>query len=154
MLKKIFNKQSFTLVEILVFLTILSLLFITAAAITTYSLKSLKMQENKIIAANYANQLLEWLRGQKENDWNQFTSKSSTIGTIYCFNDNLSLNSNFLTSGPCANYTLDQRYKREVTLTNLTNNPTTQIKVSIAVKWEEGGNIFKVPIDTIFSIWE
>ncbi len=148
------HKESFTLVEVLVFLTILSLLYITAVSITTYSLRNLKTQENKLVAVNYGQQLLEWLRGQKEKDWNQFVSKSSNTGITYCFNSSLSLNSSFPTSGNCADYNLDWRFKREVTLTNLTNNPVTKIKVAVTVRWQEGINIFSVPIDTIFSIWE
>ncbi len=154
MTKKLKNEQSFTLVEVLVFLTILSLFFITVSAITTYSLRNLKTQENKMIATNYAQQLLEWLRGQKEKDWNEFAKKSSTTGITYCFNNNLSLDSNFPTSGRCNNYNLDLRFKREATLTNLTNNPVAKIKLGITVKWQEGNNIFSVPLDTIFSIWE
>lgn len=155
MTKKLKNKQSFTLIEVLVFLTILSLLFTAASTITTYSLRNINAQENKIMATNYAQQLLEWLRGRKEIDWNAFVLKSSASGTTYCFNDNLLLDSDFPSrSGNCNDYNLDSRYKREVTLTNLTNNPVNQIKVQIKVEWREGNNTFFVPLDTIFTIWE
>lgn len=145
--KKNFNTFSFTLIEVLVFVTILTLFFVAAASITTANLRNLKTQEHKILATHYAEELLEWLRGEKEADWNNFINKSSTDGTTYCFN-NLDFNS----YGYCSSYGLNNFYQREGTLIKLSDE---RISIRITVSWiESGGTEYSVPINTIFSVWE
>ena len=141
------RKKSFTLIEVLIFVTILSLFFVTAAAVTITSLRNLKIQENKILATRYAQELLEWLRGEKEADWNNFTTKNNT----YCFNS--SPIPSWGSAGNCSNYGLNNLYKREVNL-NPQGNPPYQVNVSITVSWQELGQIYQVPLNTVFTVWE
>ena len=151
LLIKRYKKKSFTLIEVLIFVSILILFFISSITITTYILRNLKVQEHKILATRYAQELLEWLRGKKEEDWDTFISHDGT----YCFNESLSRS--FPTRGECSNsYSLANYFKREATLTLLnTNPPNTQMKINITVKWiESGGQEHQVPVNTIFSVWE
>jgi type II secretory pathway pseudopilin PulG len=141
------NKKSFTLIEVLIFVTILSLFFVTAITITVVSLRNLKIQEHKILATRYAEELLEWLRGEKEVDWNLFTTKSDT----YCFNS--SPISSWGNLGNCSSYSLNNLYKREVVLTSY-GIPPYQVNVSITVSWQELGQTYQVPINTVFTVWE
>jgi len=144
------SKKSFTLIEVLIFVTILSLFFVAAAAITIASLRNLKVQEHKILATRYAEELLEWLRGEKEADWNQFTTHSGP----YCFNSSPIQMSNWPTSGNCPTGSfLNNLYKREVTL-NPQGSPPYQVNVSITVLWQELGQTYQVPINTVFTVWE
>ena len=144
------SKKSFTLIEVLIFVTILSLFFVTAITITVVSLRNLKIQEHKILATRYAEELLEWLRGEKEADWNQFTTHSGP----YCFNSSPIPMSNWPTSGNCppASF-LNNLYKREVILTPQ-GSPPYQVNVSITVLWQELGQTYQVPINTVFTVWE
>ena len=134
------------MMEVLIFVSILSLFFVTAAAITTASLRNLKVQEHKILATRYAEELLEWLRGEKEANWNTFTNHTDT----YCFNS--SPITSWESPGNCLGYSLNNLYKREVTLT--VQGTPSQVNVSITVEWQETGNTYKVPLNTIFTIWE
>ena len=144
------KNKGFTLMEVLIFVSVISLFFVTAAAITVASLRSLKTQERKILATRYAQELLEWLKGEKEADWNQFTNKASSSGTKYCFNT--SPINTWPNSGVCSTYSLDNLFKREANLTS--GGATQQVNVSITVEWQETGNTFKVPINAVFAIWE
>jgi len=141
------HKNSFTLVEVLIFVTILSLFFVSAISITIVSLRNLKIQEHKILATRYAEELLEWLRGEKEADWNRFATRTGT----YCFNS-LPINSwgNF---GNCSSYSLNNLYKRELILSSY-GTPPYQINVAITVSWQELGQTYQVPINTVFTVWE
>jgi len=142
------NKKSFTLIEVLIFVSILSLFFVAAAGVTIVSLRNLKIQEHKILATRYAQELLEWLKGEKEADWNQFTTYRGT----YCFNS--SSITNWPTPGNCStNSFLNELYKREVTLTPQ-GNPPYQINLSIKVSWEEIGQNYQIPLNNVFTIWE
>jgi prepilin-type N-terminal cleavage/methylation domain len=61
------HKKSFTLIEVLIFVTILSLFFVAAAAVTIVSLRNLKVQEHKILATRYAEELLELAKREKRS---------------------------------------------------------------------------------------
>jgi len=141
------QKKSFSLIEILVFVTILSLFFVAAASVTISSLRNLKTQENKILAIRYAQELLEWLRGEKESDWNLFTNKTGT----YCFNS--SPINRWGSFGNCSTYSLNNLYKREVSI-NSYGNPPYQVNISINVSWQEFGQIYQIPLNSVFTVWE
>src|SRR3989339_1719338 len=98
-------KKSFSLVEVLVFITVLGLFFTAAMSVTTFNLQSMKVQEHKILATRFAEEGVEWVKDEKETDWSTFIGyDTSGNGTTYCLND---LEDDWSTLGDCgASYTL------------------------------------------------
>jgi len=146
------NKKSFSLIEVLIFVTILVLFFVAALAITTYSLGNMKINEHKIIATRYAEESIEWLKSQKEENWTEFILKDTSSGTTYCLNE-----LNWLTQSSCGeNFTLGDPafFKRELLLTNQSGTPTEQVNAQIQVSWQERNQAYDVTINTILTIWE
>ena len=141
------HAKGFSLIEVLIFVTILSLFFVAAISVVSVSLRNMKNNEHRILATRYAEELMEWLRGQKEEDWSVLVSNTGTY--------------NFCTSpitewpqiGACAVAEIigETIYTRTVTIDQPNSN---QISVSIVVTWTEVGNTYKVPMKTVFSIWE
>lgn len=83
-------QAGFSFVEVLVFVTIISFLFISLTATVTSSLRKMQTAESRLYAQNYAGTLLEWLRAEKEADWEAFVARDvSGSGTLYCFNQKL-----------------------------------------------------------------
>lgn len=148
------NTLAFSLIEVLVFVTILALFFVAAAAVTTISLRDMKINEHKILATRYGEELLEWLRSQKEIDWNQFVNQhSGGSAKKYCFN--LSPISGWPVEGSCGpTQLINSFYKREVTISNQSTPPVLQTSISITVTWNEPSGLYSFPINSIFSIWE
>lgn len=144
-------KQSFSLVEVLVFTSIMSVFLVIAASVVTVSLRNMKFNEHKIAAAHYARQLEEWLRTQKEIDWIAFTANAGTSGT-YCFNS-MTI-SGWGSSGTCgASYSLNSTFKREVILSNI-GSPPYQVNATITVSWRDLGQNHNVQTKTVFSVLE
>lgn len=143
-------KLSFTLIEILVFVTILTLFFLTAIVVTTYFLQTIKFQQYKIVATHYAEEAMEWLKSEKEKDWEDFSSHDiSGNGTTYCLND---LNFNVLSS--CENYSLgNSLFKRELLIKNI-GSPVNQIEGIVTVYWKEKNYENKVVLKSIFNLIE
>lgn len=142
------TKQGFSLIEVLVFTSILALVFVTISAVITSSLAILKIQEHKILATHYAEELLNWLQAEKEKDWNEFASKSNNTVT-YCFNENAIVD--WPPTGSCpGNSFLDSIFKREV----LIEGDYTKKNITITVKWLEANGENKVTIKRIFNPWE
>jgi len=150
--------SGFSLIEVLIFVSIASMFFVTVAAITTTALRDMKISEHKIVATRYAQELLSWIKVEKEDNWTNFSNRDITYGTVYCFNTDITNLTDWPTQGPCNtennndNYSLGvpPMYLRQATIT--VNNNSANILVE--VKWREGKSILTVPINTILSVWE
>jgi len=141
-------KKGFSLIEVLVFITILSLVFITTIALGTGSLRNSKNAENKILAAHYGEELLAWLRSQKDADWLTFVGNSDNS---YCFDAEPV--SSWPDSDSCtANQLVKNLFKRQAIL--IYDGSTQRVNVSITIDWNEGGNSYSLPIKGLFSQFE
>ncbi len=152
-------KEAFSLIEVLVFISIMSLFFVIAVSVTSTSVKYMSYNEHKILATKHAEDLIEWLRGVKDENWNTFVQRAGTtlVPKSYCFNDKLSAFGTF-PSAPCGvnDYSgivglQPPIFKREA---QLIVNGTGQVRVEVSVKWKEGATEYQVPLNTVFSIWE
>jgi len=149
-------QKGLSLLEVLAFVTILSIVFLGIASSTIQSIKRTKFTEQKLIATRYAEELEEWLRGQKEEDWTTFyATHAGSSGKTYCFDDAIYDENNDMSwpsEGDCGSlYGLRGQFKREVVLTQ---SLSSQVQVVISVDWKDGANIFSVPLNTLFAKWE
>ena len=145
------NRKSFSLIEVLVFITILSLFFVAALAVTTFSLRNMKSAEYKILASHLAEEGIEWVKSEKEGDWTQFITHDTGGGTTYCLN-----NLKWISPTPCGDYTLGTPsiFKRELVVDNQAGTPVTSVDVQVTVSWREAGSVFSIPVKTVLSILE
>ncbi|MEI6532937.1 MAG: prepilin-type N-terminal cleavage/methylation domain-containing protein [Candidatus Roizmanbacteria bacterium] len=183
MVSKKLNKNGFSLIEVLVFITILSMFFVVAASVVTVSLKDMKINENKILATQYAEQLAEWLYAQKESNWGG-TSYSSDCGTTcsftenvtksgdntnYCFNGSINISSTTWptssnsTGNPCSGAfdlplydgSTVHRFKREVKFVKKgVDTVVTDVHATVTVQWKDYGNTYTTISDTLYSTRE
>lgn len=165
------ERRSFSLVEVLVFTTILSFFFVSASSVVTVVLRNMKFNEHKIIALHYARQLEDWLRVQKEIDWggNQcsgsccsggcnFTQRvtQGSLSPKFCFAvspipdwpapDSLGCN---------GVYSLGSIFLREVQfISSPVGGYIGQVNATITVSWLELGQQKSVTSNAVFSILE
>lgn len=152
-LNKINQKDSgFSLIEVLVFVSILSLFFVAAATVVTVSLRNMKINEKKIVATRYAEDLSEWLRSERDVDWTQFVNNYAD--KTYCFNTDLPDWFSAMPPSAC-NYSFSaNNFKRYATLTKISE---TQVDVLLHVEWQDSiglGGTMQVPMATTFTIWD
>ncbi len=152
-MKQNYNK-GFSLIEVLIFAAIVSMFFVAAATIVSYMIRVSKVNEHKILATRYAEELLAWMSAERDIDWNAFTSKA-TNPNPYCVNVKTLTSANVWdTTNPCP-YGLDNFFKRTITLQPTTvAGYTSEVAVNILVQWEESGKRFSVPINSTFTVWE
>lgn len=140
-------QQSFSLIEVLVFVTILGFIFIAAAALGIVSIRNSQNSKNKILATRYGEELHDWLSSQKDVDWVTFVASTGT----YCFN--IEPVDTWGSSGNCgSNQLINSLFKREATLTYDGGNQ--RVNVDIHVSWNEGGNNYDVPIKGVLTPFE
>lgn len=133
--------KGFSLIEVLVFTAVLGLFFVAAISVATFNLKNMKIQEHKILATRFAEEGVEWVKQEKEDDWTEFIARGSPAGTTYC------LNSLGWTSGSCGDYSLGTIFKRELVITSSGDTVLT-------VYWQDMGTVLSVPIKTVFKLLE
>lgn len=157
--------HSFSLIEVLIFITILSLFFVVAVSVLTASLRVSKINEHKILAKHYADELYEWLKSEKEQNWGGTTTDTqSTFTKIasqadgYCFNSSPITEWTTPTEYDSCLHNLKGLFRRHVVLTPLAVSDTDpyidRVQVSIIVDWSDYGNTYVVPINSVFSVWE
>ncbi len=152
--------KGFTLIEVLVFVTIASLLLLAAVSISIVSINKLKSEQYKVWGNYFMDSLFEWIAGEKEKDWNNLVSKAGTASeNIYCFND-LNISTWPSTTGECGNdYSLGANelfngkslFKREAGIVSLGNDT---VKVRVTVYWKEKGGDRKIEGVRTFSFIE
>jgi prepilin-type N-terminal cleavage/methylation domain-containing protein len=142
-------QKGLSIVEVLIAVSILSMIFIAASYATSISLSRSKYNQDRILASRYADELEEWLRGEKESEWSSFVAKSaSSPGLTYCFN---STTISWPASGSCGStFGLNNRFKREVVL----SGTGTQVDVEVTVQWKDASRTYSVPVDTVFVLWD
>lgn len=140
------TKKGFSLVEVLVFVTVLAIFFVTALTITTFSLRNLKIQEHKILATRYAEEGLEWIKAEKEDDWQVFAGRTDNF---YC------LNSLGWVAGICNSFTLGTPsiFKRDLIIRG-NGNPIDRVTAELTVTWQENGIDQKVVLKSVYKLWE
>ncbi len=145
--------RGFTIIEALIFITVLSLFFIATLSVSTAMLRTMKSDEQRLIADRYAQEAYQWLRTQKEIDWAAFYSKGP--GT-YCLSDTLSLGGAVGGPNSCpydlASFDRPNVFRRWVSIIPEGGNDA-QVRVRVVVEWEDGQTEQDVTIDTVFSLW-
>lgn len=145
-------RNGFSLIEVLVFVSILSLFFVAAMTVAVFSLRSMKTAQYKILATHLAEESVEWVKSQKDSSWTQFITydTSGGLGTTYCL-ASLDWSSKF----SCPDYTLGTPaiFKREILITN-SGTPVSQVNTIITVSWSDTNKEESVVIKTVHSILE
>ncbi|MFS8159119.1 MAG: type IV pilus modification PilV family protein [Candidatus Roizmanbacteria bacterium] len=146
------GKKGLSILEILVFILLISVLMIGISYLTVYTLRNSRYIQNKTKATRYAQQLHEWLAGQKEKNWVDFVGSLSE--TTYCIDtiaDSIATISS--QQGACTGYDIQSLFKRELIISDI-NSDTTEIRYKILVKWRDGANVGQVSLSSSQAVVE
>lgn len=139
------NKNSgFTLIEVLVVLSILSVFLVSAVTISIVTVRNLINSQNKILATRYAEGLKEWLRGEKEEGWDAFILKTGT----WCFSEDPITTWPLLARDCEPDEKINVIFKREA---NIAIDSANRIYIDITVSWDQGNETVSIPISTVFE---
>ena len=136
-----------SLVEITVAVAIMGMVLTALVFATTVAVKNADFSKTQAQATRYAQEGMEWLRSQRDQDWDAFDLRAGA--GVYCLN-NLVLS---WPAGPgvCAGFDLDEMFKREVVLSATMD----KIQAAITVSWQgRSGNIHQSELESYFTKWE
>lgn len=150
---KKFFKLGQSLFEVIMALGLVTLIIVAVVAMAEISIKNSSYSKSKTMATRHAESAMEWLRGQRDESWDNFSDMALNYQTICLKN----LNVDDIKLGGCSDepdedVIFDTNLKREVvfdTLDLLNGN----IGVSVNVFWTDAGGYHEAVTSTVFTDW-
>jgi len=146
MKKKLHLNSGFTLVELLVALTLVMIVIVAVVGLAAVSIKTSYRAKGGTEAKRYAEEAMEWLRQEKKTNWDSFYQKTSDSSTSYCLNQ-----LNWASHSSCSGTISGTIYQREVKLERIGAGGNQEVKVTITVKWTDSQGVHLVPLTTILA---
>lgn len=157
MLKNIFKRQSLgqSLFEVTVILGVVSIVLVALLSLSAYAIRNSSFSNNNALASKYAQEALEWIRQQRDENWNNISSRATpSPGNVYCLQSVSSwpdrvgeCNSTQYISGT-------NLFRREATLIDVSGGvQSTKIDVVVEVKWRDAQGEHSARASTRFTNW-
>lgn len=141
------NERGQTLVEAVVAFGVAAMILVALVAATTMALSRVQFANHQAQARAFAQEGLEWVRGERDKDWDDFYDQTDADSQSYC------LNTLGWTPNSCTTYELgDNTFKRDAVLTRVTDNE--KVRVKITVSWQESGQEHKSEQETYLTKWK
>ena len=166
------KNQGQSLIEMLLAFFIMSLVVVAIVGLSTASVRNTSQARNNTLARRYAEEAMEWLRNQRDINWNTFQrkAKNSNANITYCFmelsesgikqwTDNV--NNHFCdTADPLESVNKSTIFYREVTLirgedlaATLEDESKNIILVTIRVFWSDPKGEHEVELSSELNNW-
>lgn len=146
MLPAIHKSHGFSLMEILVFISILSVALVALIGSVSYSSLMLSDARYRLVATRYSEELAEWLKFQREYEgYASVAAKATSLGATYCYNTDIT--DTWPSAVACPGFGLDNFFSREVTLTDNTGS----IDVNIVTKYQLLNREKAIQIEMVFN---
>ena len=128
------------------------MVLVVSAFIITVSMRQNTLRLNMLKANHYNEQLIEWIRSEKESNWGTFLTHAEKT---YCFtSDTIFWPFNSVLDKTFCTYDLGGKYKRYAILETDHIDPPSKVMVKVISEWAEAGNNYSTQLDTLFTIWE
>lgn len=134
------------LVELLAALGVAVLAVTALVGVTTRSVSNAGFSKSQSTASAYATGAMEWIRSQKNADWQTFVARA---GQTYCITDLIWP----VQAGGCTAKTLAEVFSREVKLTIVSAGPVQQVEAAVTVSWSEAKRDFTTKQTTVFTVY-
>ena len=146
-MKKYNEGQS--LFEVVLALALSTLIIVALVSLVSNSIRNASYSRNKTYATRYTQEATEWLRGERDGDWDVFSTNFLFCPTpphVQCL-DTLAWGN----CGICGDTEfVDNIFKREVSFSDIETNSVT---VEVATYWTDSQGIHEVRNSTILTDW-
>ena len=137
-----------SLFEVVVALAISALIIIALVSLVSNSIRNANFSKNKTLAGVYVQEATEWLRGQRDNDIDTFST--NVLTSQWCLQD-----LSWGIPGSCEDDATiaGTPFIREVNFTITSVSGKTMIETNIVVSWTDSQGLHNVSSTTNFSDW-
>lgn len=149
------DRKGSSLFELVVAVGIMGLILVALASLATLSVKNANQARNEAQAARLGQELIEWLRNERDQNWNTFIS-NATSSQQRCM-PVTSWTQSF--AGPCTSDNLiSNSFKREVSFYNLfdtnSDGSVDTVDINITVSWSDKQGVHETKNITRFTHWK
>ncbi len=143
------NNSGQSFIELIAALLIVSMSLLALVSLVIRSLANTTFARNKTLATSYAQQSLEWLRGERDADWQTFYGRTNGSWCIVT----LSWNTGGSHSGACGTNDVIPAtpFRRTITFTRVN---TSTVNATSTVTWSDGNGSHQSVATTTFTNWK
>jgi Tfp pilus assembly protein PilV len=141
------NNQGQSLFEVVVALAIVAVILFTVVSYVSLSIVNASFARNSSLATRLSQEAIEWLRGKRDEDWEDFASRSVPgMGTTWCLEEFV------WQAGNCGSddFVADTVFKREATLIEINSNT---VEAKVATYWTDQKGFHEAKSSTYFTNW-
>lgn len=146
------NQLGQSLFEVVFAVGMSALIITTIVTLASNAISNSTFSKNKALAGRFTQEAVEWLRGERDTDWDNFYLNAAT--SPWCLP---SLNWN--TPGACdesESIPENDNFKRELSFNSV--DPTncdsiTCVEAKVKVYWQDGRGLHEVSTVTNFTDW-
>ena len=140
-----------SLIEVVMALGLITLIMVTVVAAASISITNSSFSKNQTLSTRFSEATLEWLRGERNEDWDYFLSQVVPEGLplTRCFTA-LSWDDPKLRSCSDTEYIPDTFLKREVDFYLF--DPST-VQITVRIYWQDAGGYHEVNSSTYLTNW-
>lgn len=124
-----------------------SALIITAVVVlASNAVANSTFSKNKALAGRFTQEAVEWLRSERDSDWDTFYANAALTSRCLPSLD-------WSQQGPCGpsdTLTANENFKREATFSVV---DISNVEVKVRVYWEDGRGLHEVSTVTNFTDW-
>ncbi len=137
-----------SLFEVVVALAISALIIVALVALVSSAIRNATYSKNNSLAASFAQEATEWLRGERDNDANTFLANTQT--PVWCLPD-----LNWDIPGTCIseNAIPGTPFIRQVSFAVSQAGGKTVIEANVTVSWQDSQGSHQVASATNFTDW-
>lgn len=142
-----------SLFEVVMAVGLITLVMVSVVALATLSIRNVTFSKNQTLATQYSQEALEWIRGERDANWDDFYTialgeDNSSFGK-YCIS-----NLTFTTTGTCSGESMipGTLFIREVVFT-VDPAKENEVGTKVSVYWADGAGFHEVVSDTVFTDW-
>ncbi len=150
------NEKGQSLFEIVVALAVSTLIIVAIVALASTSIRNSSYSRNNTVATRYAQQTMEWLRSERDINWNDFYAVASATPS-WCMTELDWTISNAKPNCSDNEFIPDTFFYREVVFTagtiDVSGVPKQYVDAFVKVYWVDSQGEHQVSSTTRFSDW-
>jgi hypothetical protein len=140
-----------SLFEIVLALAITTLIIVAIVALTATSIRNTTFSKNKTLASRYSQEATEWLRGERDTDFDAFKTRALN-STLYCL-PSLSWSPEIIGACGSGQEIANTPFRREISFSTTSVACGDLIEAGVKVYWTDSQGIHEVRSVTCFSDW-
>jgi len=136
-----------SLFEVVVAVGVFALIIAAIVGLATSSIRNTTFSRNNALATRYSQEAVEWLRTQRDTDWESFHTNASAVPPTYCLKD---LSWADIDDCDPQDAIAETTLFRQVDFSDVTD---TSVTATITTSWTDSQGTHQVEISTEFTDW-